>query len=331
MDYRRTDSKNQCTEKNAQPQLQALVHFMHQLNLAQYTQNLLALGFDDLDYLSGLEKMVLQNVASQAKMLPGHACKFADAVVTKTKIPGADSGAPKSTKKSKLVEKTTKGLEIDDSYVVCIVDCSASMVTIGREVKDGFNTFIKEQCALPGKCLATVVKFNHKVKVVQHGVDIRKLPEADSSTFKPAGTTALHDAICVTIKLVKSKIARLVRKPTRVIFMLLTDGEENSSRKYTKKNVMQFIQQCEELSWTFNFIGANQNAVETGTKIGFQPESCLSYTADGDHAAQAWNNMSANCIRQRNGGSSAWKDEERMSSVSDDFFLTGDINASISW
>ena len=259
-------------------------------------------------------------MAAQTKMLPGHASKFLDALATELRIPELQETPtrPKVCPKAKKFKKAAKNVAAEDSYVVCIVDCSGSMVSIGKEVKDGFNAFIKEQSGLPGKCLATVVKFNDKVRVVHHGVDIQRLPEADSNTFKPEGTTALHDAICKTIVLVKNKIASLARKPARVIVMLLTDGYENASAKYTNKDAIRLIKQCEELSWTFTFIGANQDAIAAGTQIGFKADNCLSYTADGLHASETWNNMSANCRRQRCGESSAWKEEERASSISDD-------------
>ena len=340
----RTAIEKQSTKRDATilPQTHALVDFMRQLNLTQYTQKLLALGYachlhsrttsilehanvladsvrhldryDDLDFLSGRGKKDLRNVANLVDMKPGHACKFVHALTEKIHV----SQLAQSKVKTKKLQKTTKAVATQESYVVCIVDCSASMISIGKEVKNGYNAFVKEQCSLPGKCLATVVKFNNKVEVVQHGVDIQKLLKADSNTFKPNGTTALHDAICMTIERVKQQISILPRKPSRVIVMVLTDGAENSSVKYSSKDVAQRIKQCEERSWTFTFIGANQDAVATGTEIGFRADSCLSYTADGDHTSETWNNISANCRRQRCGESSAWNDAERMTSISDD-------------
>ena len=244
-------------------------------------------------------------------MLPGHACKFVDAITTRIHVPAVISKAKGSTHAMNV-----SGTE--DAYVVCIVDCSASMISIGKEVKDGFNTFIEKQRALPGKCLATVVKFNHKVKVWKHGTDIQRLPFADARTFKPGGMTALYDAICMTVKLVKHKISSLPHKPARVIVMVLTDGQENSSAKFTNKHVMKLIRHCEKRNWTFTFIGANQDAIATGTGIGFKADNCLTYTADGDHTTETWNSMSANCCRQRLGESSAWMDEERISSISEE-------------
>lgn len=324
----RTAIEKQSTKRDAiiPPQTQALLDFMRQLNLTQYTQKLLALGYDDLNFLSERGRKELQSVANQVKMKIGHACKFVHALTEK----GHVSPLTQRKVKTKKLEKAKKAVATQESYVVCIVDCSASMMSIGKEVKDGYNAFVKEQCSLPGNCIATVVKFNDKVKVVQHGVDIQKLPEADSNTFKPNGTTALHDAICMTIKLVKQEINTLARKPSRVIVMVLTDGAENSSVRYSSKDVAQRIKQCEARSWTFTFIGANQDAVATGTEIGFRADSCLSYTADGIHTTETWSNISANCGRQRCGESSAWNDAERMTSISDDPFPSYDASL-IAW
>jgi len=277
----------------------ALVDFMRQLHLQQYTPEMIEQGYDDLNFMSTLSAESLQGVAALVKMLPGHAAKFVAAMTQQvtTSVPSASaSGASASSSSSSASA---------DSYVVCVVDRSGSMSSMGTEVKNGFNAFLAEQQKLPGNCMATIVKFDNKVEIVHHGVQLSDIPPATDRTFEPRGMTALYDGIGDAIQMVKEKILTLVSKPSRVMVMVLTDGEENSSRRHSHAEVMKTIRDCEsKLKWTFTFIGANQDAIATGTKIGFSAQNCLTYTADSTHQRATWSSISANVCRQRGGGTS---------------------------
>lgn len=292
----------------------ALVDFMRQLHLEQYTPEMIEQGYDDLNFMSTLSAKDLQGVAALVKMLPGHAAKFVAAmthqVTTSVSSASASSASASSSSSSATADAAA------DSYVVCVVDRSGSMSSMGTEVKNGFNTFLAEQQKLPGNCLATIVKFDNKVEVVHHGVKLNDIPPATNKTFEPRGMTALYDGIGDAIEMVKQKISTLASKPSRVMVMVLTDGEENTSQRHSHAEVMKTIRDCEnKLKWTFTFIGANQDAIATGTKMGFSAQNCLTYAADSMHQRATWSNISANVCRQRGGGVSSWTPEERHTSI----------------
>merc|ERR1712031_91346 len=122
-----------------------------------------------------------------------------------------------------------------------------------------------------------------------------------------------------TIAMVQEKISTLASKPKRVMALVLTDGAENASNKHTHKEVMKTIANCEEkLNWTFVFVGANQDAMATGTSLGFQADNCLTFTPDPEFHRASWSSISANFQRQRSGGSACWTDIERSMSMSMD-------------
>lgn len=302
------------------PQKKAVCDFMRQIRLEQYTDALLKKGYDDLDFMSGLAKEDLLSVGALADMLPGHVAKFVAAMTTKVNtgtfigpLPTKVKIAPAAASAATPPKDQTAGLE--DSYTVCVVDCSGSMQSMGHAVKDGFNEFIQEQKALPGKCMATVVRFAATVDTVHHGVDIADIPPATDATFAPQGRTALYDGIGIAIALVKNKILTLSSKPTRVMVMILTDGQENASRQFRPESVRETIKKCEkELNWEFVFIGANQNAIVTGKQMGFNAVQCLSYDPAPDMQRAAWTNISANMTRYRCGRASGWTKRERTTS-----------------
>ena len=303
------------TSINISPHTKALVDFMRQVHLQQYTDDLIKQGYDDLNFLSSRSKRQLHAVASLVSMLPGHAAKFV-ALLTK-KVCDVSSVSPRlglSEEAQKMTDAASSGS--NTSYVVCIVDRSGSMRSMGNAVKTGFNEFLHEQKAFPGDCMATVVRFDHEVEVVHHGVNLSDIKDATEATFQPRGRTALHDAIGETISMVQSKLSTMASKPSRVMVLVLTDGEENASSKHSSAEIMKAIGHCEKkLNWTFVFVGANQDAIATGTKIGFSAQSCLSYTSDITHQRRTWSNISSNISRQRSGGSALWSPVERRSSM----------------
>ena len=99
-----------------------------------------------------------------------------------------------------------------------------------------------------------LIKFNTSVKVVEEGVSLDCAAKLTHQSYRPSGGTALYDAIREGIKLVeKDKMEK-----HRVVCVIITDGEENSSRYTSKQDVREMIRKREsEGSWTFVYIGEN--------------------------------------------------------------------------
>ena len=298
------------------PHTKALVNFMKQLHLQQYTPEMLKQGYDDLNFLSTLQTQELQRVAHLAKMLPGHAAKFVFSLTNASAKTVPSQTACKKRKPAAAAGAASASSAADIAYVVCIVDRSGSMRSMGSAVKTGFNEFLQEQKAFSGDCVATVVRFDHEVEVVHHGVDLNDIEPATDATFAPRGRTALYDGIGQAIAMVNKKISTMSAKPKRIMALVLTDGEENGSRTHSHSQIMKTIAHCEkELGWTFVFVGANQDAIATGTKIGFSAQNCLTFASDSLHQRATWSSVSDNFCRQRSGGSASWLATERHTSM----------------
>lgn len=193
------------------------------------------------------------------------------------------------------------------AYVAMIVDRSGSMRSMGVEVMKGFNTFLKEQKALPGKCSATVVRFDNEVEVLQHGVELQSVRAATHDTFKPRGSTALIDAMGGTIEMVEKQVKSMEPRPDKVMVMILTDGAENASNKFTRESVMANIKRLETTgSWQFVFVGANQDAIKVGQTYGMSAQNCLSYSATPEYQNQTFQCLSANAATYRGGCKSSY-------------------------
>ncbi|MBQ1847389.1 MAG: hypothetical protein II135_05230, partial [Clostridia bacterium] len=65
------------------------------------------------------------------------------------------------------------------------------------------------------------------------------------------------------------------------MFVIMTDGLENASRKYDSKTVKRLIEKHKEKDgWEFLFIGANIDSVETARHFGIDEDKAVNYRAD---------------------------------------------------
>ena len=154
--------------------------------------------------------------------------------------------------------------------IIFILDESGSMESMLKEPVQAVNMFVKNQQETieNGSSTFSLWKFNTKVTNV---IDDKNLQEVtEFSEFKPNGMTALYDAIglAITTKMLK-------KNNENVICVILTDGEENSSSKYTSKTILQLIKKMEtEHKWSFVYLGANQDAFAVGGGLGIANECC---------------------------------------------------------
>lgn len=156
--------------------------------------------------------------------------------------------------------------------LVVILDESGSMGLITNDTIGGFNTFLETHQKLPGDANLTLVKFDTKYEIVHNGVDVRSVKPLDKTTYSPGGATALLDAVGRAIDELGKRYDVLSEdeKPGKVIFLIITDGEENSSREYKLKQIKEkTTKRQNDDKWEFVFMGANQDAWAEAGKMGY--------------------------------------------------------------
>lgn len=139
---------------------------------------------------------------------------------------------------------------------VFLLDRSGSMDTCLDDTIEGFNTFVESQKEFGGTL--TLCLFDHEFDIVYEKVPIDQVVPLNKETYIPRGGTALHDAMGQVLKMNLSDDAMVI---------ILTDGEENSSSKYTAAHVKDLV---DAKSWKFVYLGANQDAVLTAQTLGIQ-------------------------------------------------------------
>ena len=181
---------------------------------------------------------------------------------------------------------TKKGL----TEIIFILDKSGSMWSIKQDAIGGFNSFVEEQKKLEGEAKVTLVLFSSGYigtpshKVVFEGKDIHEVEPLNETTYIPSGGTALLDAIGTMIDSVGNRLSSTheYEKPENVIFAILTDGEENSSREYSRDVVFNKVShQTAKYNWQFIYLGANQDAIGEAGSLGIKGAYAGNFVADG--------------------------------------------------
>ena len=179
--------------------------------------------------------------------------------------------------------------------LVFILDKSGSMGGLEKDTIGGYNSRLEKQKAVPGECLITTVLFDNDYELLHDRIDIRAVSPITEKEYAVGGSTALLDAIGRTIHKIGNAQMNTADdyRAEKVMFVIITDGEENSSREYSAEKVKAQIQrQKEKYDWEFIFLGANIDAVETAGRFGIAPDRAQNYHADSEGTALNFRVMS---------------------------------------
>jgi len=169
--------------------------------------------------------------------------------------------------------------------LVFILDKSGSMAGFEKHTVGGFNATLEQQRKQEGYVYVSTVLFSNESERLHDRVDIHHLRPMMRDEYRPGGCTALMDAIGDTILHIQNihKYARPEDIPDHTVFVIITDGMENASIRYSSGTVKGMVKEQSEKGWEFLFLAANIDAVETAETIGIRKERAGNYrqTADG--------------------------------------------------
>jgi uncharacterized protein YegL len=176
-----------------------------------------------------------------------------------------------------------KEMKKDLTEMVFILDKSGSMSGLEADTIGGFNSMIEKQRKLDGQAKISTVLFNHQVNVLHDRVDIQKINNLTLHDYEVSGMTALLDALGHSITKIRHAYADTLRedRPSKVVFVITTDGMENASKEYTYKDIKNLIEKSKkDYDWEFIFLGANIDAIDEARKFGINPDFAANYHSD---------------------------------------------------
>lgn len=204
------------------------------------------------------------------------------------------------------------------THIVVVLDRSGSMATVADDTINGFNRFLDDQKSAPGTANITLNQFDNEFEVVIDNKDIKSAEHLTSKTFVPRGNTALLDAIGRSITTTGSKIESMPEheRPSRVVMVVVTDGQENASHEFKQEKVFEMIEhQRTKYSWEFVFMGADQQAIKNASGMGFAASNAMNYAKSSTGTRMAFASAASNLRKMRSG------DKADMS------FTTADLQA----
>jgi hypothetical protein len=157
----------------------------------------------------------------------------------------------KITTKGELWEYAVSGnngdVEKGYTHITVILDRSGSMDSIRDDTIGGVNDFLEKQKMVPGEATLTLVQFDSgdPYEVVRVFMAIGDVPPLDRKTYVPRGGTPLLDAVDRGINDIDYSVGKLQagERPETVVVAVVTDGQENSSEEFTKKQVEKMIKE----------------------------------------------------------------------------------------
>ena len=175
--------------------------------------------------------------------------------------------------------------------IAFILDRSGSMAPVTEAAITGFNVFLRDQQKTEGQARLTLVLFDNEYLVPLDCIPVQEAVALDTTTYVPRASTALLDAIGTTIDRIGARIAAMPEtdRPGQVIVAILTDGYENSSQKFTWKDISaKILEQTNTYKWQFLFLGANQDAIATAANLSISAENASTYVGDngGTYSSQ---------------------------------------------
>jgi hypothetical protein len=173
----------------------------------------------------------------------------------------------------------------DYTHLTLLVDRSGSMGSVQADAQGGINELLTKQFGLPGKLTVTLVEFDTEIDSV-----VRMATEPVAYVLEPRGMTRLLDSAGIEIKRTGADLAALdeAERPGRVLFVVVTDGQENSSTEYRFEQVRALVEEHATVyRWVFQFIGADDAAWQ-GESMGMKTAK---YRASGKGTRSAYKSI----------------------------------------
>lgn len=163
-----------------------------------------------------------------------------------------------------------------------ILDASGSMQSIYNQALSGLNETIQSikmaQEENPEMHqVVTLASFSSGpgyLREIFRNTPVCEVRELTREDYRPSGCTALYDAIGE----MTYKVKGFGDEDTRYLVTIITDGYENSSHRFTGKQIKSLVDELRQSNWLITYIGANQDVEAVASEMGIR--SSMMFDAD---------------------------------------------------
>ena len=194
----------------------------------------------------------------------------------------------------------------DYTHITVILDRTGSMESIRDDTIGGFNTFLKQQKEESGTATLTLIQFDSQdpYEVIHRFKPIADVAELTRLTYVPRASTPLLDAMGRGINDLEASVGSLKEedRPEKVVLVVVTDGQENASQEFTRKQILEMIKTREEKDgWQFVFLSADLAAIRDAYDLGIKADSALLFVKSSRGSGKAWESLSQRTKDYRTG------------------------------
>lgn len=168
------------------------------------------------------------------------------------------------------------------THLVVVIDASGSMSSRRGDVIEDTNKLLAD---IDPSVRVTIVQFDSRDPqvVTVDNVPAGEVTSLTAEDYEPNAGTPLYDAVGIAIGSTVGKVREyevLTGNTPQVVFAIISDGEENSSERYTAEDVRRLIERHQKEGWTVQFLGLGIDAFAEGARLGVRRENTLSSTHD---------------------------------------------------
>ena len=188
--------------------------------------------------------------------------------------------------------------------VVFLLDRSGSMANCVSDTIGGYNNYLNEQRNSNNEIYVSTILFDNYYEVLHDCVAINKVNDITEKEYYVRGTTALYDAIGKTIEDFDKK-----QIDNKILFVITTDGYENSSTKYNREKVKELISGHQNIE--FIYIGANIDSYAEATSIGIRRENVANYETNARGVQKMFSSIAkaTDCVCSCEALDASWKSD----------------------
>jgi hypothetical protein len=170
------------------------------------------------------------------------------------------------------------------TYYQFILDASGSMSNCRHETLQNLNLHLKTiqnlQIEFPEQTFkVSLTLFNTRLSQKWQYKSPLDIPPLTLNDYNTEGSTALLDAIGTQIHEIQHRFGEQMESDeATVVMVILTDGEENSSRFYDFPFISKTIKRLEKTGkWTFTFLGTDIDAFHVGEMLSIKRENTMQF------------------------------------------------------
>lgn len=163
-------------------------------------------------------------------------------------------------------------------YAHVVLDRTGSMGHIREATVGAYNEYCESLKADPDidVRISLTIFDSQSIDLIREKCtpDAAKITEDE---YVPRAMTPLYDAIGKTVYAAEP----VAKEYKRVAFVILTDGQENASREWTKAGVKALLERKQkDDNWLIVYLGANQDGMAEGVALGAMAANSMTYGAD---------------------------------------------------